>query len=269
MDTHVVDLTGQECYYCGRRQKDLEKMQKKVDSVLNSSKSSSSDRISKLEDEHKKKIKEAQKILRKIKGELKLSTIRTDLDAFVGKEETGDVSTYSKTPAVNILRNMLCAGIPIGQSYDSSSDYLTSIKSYAEHEYNGFSFSDEDKKMIYGLYDKWIEVTDADDFGHAGHKLIEVEIPFKNLLSIYLDWIPLMFKYDFAFCEDHNEAREELSGKKSDMGQVPKFKLKELTLNSGNSNTVKINITRCTICEDQLKLILQELSRKENATIYR
>ena len=266
MGTHIVDLTGDECYYCGRGQKNLDKMQKKVDSVLNSSESSSLDIISKLEEQHKKKITEAQKILKKIKGELKLSTIRTDLDAFVGKEEPHDESTYSKTPAVNIVRAMLCAGIPIGQSYYSSSDYLTSIRSYVEDEP---VFSKDDKKMIYDLYEKWIEVTDADDFGYAGHELTKVEIPLKKLLPLYLDWVPLMFKYSFEYCRDVREAREEVSRKKTDSDSVPKFRLSSFTLNSGSSKDVDIKITRCTICADQMDLIFKELSGKKDATVYR
>ena len=233
MGTHIVDLTGHECYYCGRGQKELDKMQKKVDSVLSSSELSSLDIISKLEEQHKKKITEAQKILKKIKGELKLSTIRTDLDAFVGKEEP-DESTYSKTPAVNIVRAMLCAGIPIGQSYYSSSHYLTSIRSYVEDEP---VFSKDDKKMIYDLYDKWIEVTDADDFGYAGHELTKVEIPLKKLLPLYLEWVPLMFKYSFEYCRDVREAREEVSRKKIDSEESIFIKI-ETIINTGNMKSI-------------------------------
>ena len=257
-NVHQVDLTGSNCYFCGKGQKQLDKMQEKVDSVLGRSALSSSTRISELEEQHKKKITEAQKILKRINEELKLSTIRTDLDAFVGKEEPCDqrIVTYSKAPAINIVRSMLCAGIPIGQSYYSSSRYLTSIRSYVEDEP---VFSKADKKMIYDLYHKWIEVTDADDFGYAGHELTEVEIPFKKLLPLYLDWIPLMFKYDFENCGDYNEACEELKRKENDKGKVPEFGLHRLELNSGSSKNVSITITRCTVCADQLNRIEDEL----------
>jgi hypothetical protein len=266
MSSHEVDLTGDECYFCGRGQSQLNEMQKKVESVLGASASSSSTRISKLEANHKKKIAEAQKILKRIKGKLKLSTIRTDLDAFVGEEEPCDEWTYSKAPAINIVRDMLCAGIPIGQECGGSSEYVTSIREYAEHEYNDFSFSVEEKKKIYALYEKWIEVTNADDFGYSGHKLTEVEIPFKKLLPLYLDWIPLMFKCDFAFCEDYNKACEELAEKETDAGNVPNIRLHKLELHSGSSEDVSITITRCEICADQLNRI--ESALEDHATHY-
>lgn len=234
--------------------------------MLGASASSSSTRISKLEANHKKKIAEAQKILKRIKGKLKLSTIRTDLDAFVGEEEPCDEWTYSKAPAINIVRDMLCAGIPIGQECGGSSEYVTSIREYAEHEYNDFSFSVEEKKKIYALYEKWIEVTNADDFGYSGHKLTEVEIPFKKLLPLYLDWIPLMFKYELAFCEDYNKACEELAEKETDAGNVPNIRLHKLELHSGSSEDVSITITRCEICADQLNRI--ESALEDHATHY-
>ena len=274
MNKHVVDLTEGECYYCGRGQKDLDKMQKKINKILGNSDSLSSNSISQLEENHRSKISEALKILKGINSKMKLSTIRTDLDAFVGEEVPYEGSTYSTAPVINIVRSMLLAGIPIGQSWGNSLSYVTSIRSYVlndvdnENEDGDYIFTKKEREQIYDLYDKWIKLTNAENFGYSGHEVKEIDIPFKKLLPIYLEWIPLMFKYDFSYCEDYTIACEELTEKKIDHGKITKLSLIELELHSGSSEDVKVMITRCTICADQMNLIFSELSRKENATNY-
>ena len=277
MGAHEVDLTGDECYFCGKEQKQLEEMQKKVDRILGKSASSSSARISKLEDNHKKKVAEVQKILKRIKGKLKLSTVRTDMDAFVGEEEPESGDSYSETPAINIVRSLISSDFPIGDLSSTEDQKLlrreTSIEvedgeefcmicgEYVdddctcefpkEFELN-YQFTEEEIDKSSELEERWIDAIHAREWGYS-YELTDdsLETKFKDLLPIYLEWIPLMMTSDFSWCEDYVEARKELAEKGDDEGKVPKFGLYELELHSGSSEGVSITITRCTICADQ------------------
>tara|TARA_Y100001934_G_scaffold231387_1_gene279501 strand:+ start:331 stop:1251 length:921 start_codon:yes stop_codon:yes gene_type:complete len=294
MGAHEVDLTGSECYFCGKEQKQLDEMQKKVDSVLGRSASSSSTRISQYEENHNKKVSEAKKILKRIKGKLKLSTIRTDMDAFVGEEEPESGDSYSETPAINIVRSLISRDFPIQALSPTEDQKLlrreTSIEvedgeefcmicgEYVdddctcefpkEFELN-YQFTEEEIDKSSELEERWIDAIHAREWGYS-YQLTDdsLDTKFKDLLPIYLEWIPLKMTSDFSWCEDYVEARKELAEKGDDAGKVPKFGLHKLGLHSGSSEDVNITITRCTICADQMNLVFSELAGKENATTY-
>ena len=282
MGTTKVDITGSVCYFCGRDEAQLESLDEMVREAANRGSASQKSIITKLENGHDQKISEALEILNGIDTKLKLITIRSDFDAFVGKKESfdgrkkvpdgeenhPDYWIYSRVPAINIVREILSCGIPIGQDGGNQMEYLTSIREYVENLPK--CFDKKEKKQIYDLYESWVEITGAEEFGYAGHQLEEdsATIRFEKLLPMYLEWVPLMFKNEFEMCEDHIEARKNEKSKRKDTKKVPPISLQKLTLNSGNSKNFKIVVSRCTICADQIELAFDVLSTKKDETRY-